>query len=127
MNIKNQTLRTTLIGDPVTESVTVVESDIFVPIHTHDHGSMSGLYDDDHPQYMTEDRAYDFMLAFYQQQDDRTQGENLGGGVGIFLNKNGATMRFKTLIAGDNVTFYEDQVAHTITISANKVTNGGTY
>lgn len=50
-------------------------------------------------------------------------GANLGVGTGIFANKTGNTLNFKSLIAGTNVTISSD--ANTVTINSTAVGGGG--
>ena len=62
MALDHQVIHTTLSGNRlINEPVTVVKSDIWVPDHTHNIGSLSGLYTDHSPQYMTAERASDLF------------------------------------------------------------------
>lgn len=48
---------------------------------------------------------------------ENTEGVNLGGGLGIYVDKVGKDLRFKSLIAGTNVTLSEDGSSITINTS----------
>lgn len=50
-------------------------------------------------------------------------GVNLGVGIAVFKEKVGTTLRFKTLVAGDNITAIEDDTS--ITISGEEGGGGG--
>jgi len=52
-----------------------------------------------------------------------TEGANIGYGVGLFLDKDRQTLRFKTLVPGDNITL--DQAATTVTINSSGGGVGG--
>lgn len=124
---RKQTLTTVLFGDPEIDSPTTVKSSYFIPIHVHDHGTLTGLFDDDHPQYLTDSRAADLFVALASQITDRTVGLNVGGGIGVYLRKDGVCLEFKTLVSGQGITITEDTVNHTIIISKDVGVNGGTY
>lgn len=92
----------------------------FVPIHTHKHSDLTGLLADDHPQYLTDERASDLfsaLLSSFVIIDDTGQGKSI-----ISQNRRGS-VTLRTIIAGDNITIDED--VDTLTISA--VLDGGTY
>lgn len=57
------------------------------------------------------------------------EGENLGAGAEVFKERAGAFLRYRTLVAGDNVTIAEDANTITINSEASGVSNisGFTY
>ena len=58
-HLTDQTITFTLFpSEPVgSDVVPDVSTDVFVSAHKHDHGGLVGLFDDDHPQYLTYDRG----------------------------------------------------------------------
>ena len=122
-NLGNQTITITLFGDPVTGSPTHVQSYLYVPSHVHQLNDLAGLTEDVLPQYMTEARAADLFLDLSNQLIDATTASNLGSGNGLFVSKIDDVLRFKSLIAGTNITFVDD--GESITISSAGGTGGG--
>lgn len=62
MALDHQIIHTTLSGNRlINEPVTVVKSDIWVPDHTHNINSLSGLYTDHSPQYLNAERGTDLF------------------------------------------------------------------
>lgn len=118
-NLRSQTIITNLVGDPKVESLTVAKSNIWVPDHTHDISTLTGLGKDVMQQYLTENRAFDFIESWWDSTPDKTEAENVGNGIGLFITKNGSILRFKTILAGDNISITEDTIAGTITIGAD--------
>jgi hypothetical protein len=99
-----------------------------------DHGVLTGLLNDDHKQYMLVDgsrgftstvsgvtptQSYHLVTREYADTLSGTgqtnTASNLGSGKGIFYQKIGVDLQFKSLVAGDNIILSVD--SGTITIS----------
>jgi hypothetical protein len=77
-----------------------------------------GLYDDDHPIYLTDSRAIDLINDWALSWSSNLIGKNIGSGIGIYYRKNGNCLEFKSLLAGSGIVITET-VNNEITISAN--------
>jgi len=107
-----------------------------------DHGNLTGLLDDDHPQYVPTnasrgftatvsgiDPTLDYHLATKAYVDtlsgtgEVNTASNLGGGTGIYAQKVGADLQFKSLVGAGTVGLSSDST--TITISGSGVTDHG--
>ena len=67
MALENQIIHTTLSGNKTAnEPVTVVKSDIWVPEHTHNLASITGLYGDHLQQYLTTERGADLFQTLIE-------------------------------------------------------------
>ena len=107
-----------------------------------DHGNLTGLLDDDHPQYVPTNASRGFTatvsgidptLGYHlatKAYVDTLSGtgevntaSNLGGGTGIYAQKIGADLQFKSLVGAGTVGLSSDST--TITISGSGVTDHG--
>lgn len=118
----NQRISIPLFGNPATGLPTEVQSHIYVPQHTHYHGSFSGLTEDHHPQYLTDFRGSTLIQAWLAQLGLNSpnvvkNGINIGTGIGVFFNNNSGTLQFKSLSAGSGITITQNDT--TIFIEAN--------
>lgn len=107
-----------------------------------DHGNLTGLLDDDHPQYVPTNASRGFTatvsgidptLGYHlvtKAYVDTLSGtgevntaSNLGGGTGIYAQKVVADLQFKSLVGAGTVGLSSDST--TITISGSGVTDHG--
>lgn len=101
-----------LIPDPSNGDIYVVKSDEDYRIRI---GVAGGL-----PYLDSGGKVPSALLPPGVSEGEVNTASNLGAGTGLFASKNGYDLRFKSLVAGTNVTFSSD--ATTVTINA---TGGG--
>ena len=89
--------------------------------HTHLHQDLEGLTKDDHPQYLTVDRAVDLIRQVIANGDITinpvTDARNLGDGLGVYAQNDNGILEFLTLRAGSNITL--TQIGNEIVIEAD--------
>lgn len=116
-NLSDQTIVLNLSGSPIDNTT----PPLLIPCHSHRHKELSGLGEDDHPQYLTVDRGISLFTDLFGLNP--TEGQNIGTGVPIFQNKEGITLKFKTIVPGNNVIISEQE--DTITIESIASGGGG--
>ena len=127
-NLGNQVIQITLFGDSVEPIPNHVQSYLYVPHHIHNHNELSGRFDvDAHPQYLTEALAGALFIELSKQLSDPTVGNNLGSGAGVYAQKTGFCLEFKSIVEGNNVTIVENNDTITINSVGGGDSFGGTY
>lgn len=76
-------------------------------------------------QVLTKSSVKDFLASWENRvsSDEVATAQNVGDGAGIFSEKDGTVFKFKSLVAGDNVTVTETE--ETIEIAAADPSGGG--
>lgn len=116
--IVNEQTNSLVVISPVANNVTIVSDGIQGPAGTTDHGSLTGLSDDDHTQYHNDSRA-DTWLAT-KSTSDLSEGSNL------YYTEERVDDRVNALLqAGTNVSLVYNDLANTLTINATGGGGGG--
>lgn len=79
----------------------------------------------DNMQMMTALRVNQAILAIIGEGGvgENNTGANIGSGVGIFANKTGVTLNFKSLVAGTGISIVDNGTFITFNVSAGGITN----
>lgn len=120
-----QTITGVLFDDKEITSpeVASVKNTYFVPYHSHKHSELTGLLNDDHPQYLTDQRGIDLFNTLVKTIEKLNVG-SAGDGVSIVSSTDGDSVTLRGILAGAGIVVEVN--GDDIVISVGDI-DGGTY